>query len=342
MLYKEYIKISKLSVHRVGNKAAVEGVELSDEPVKTDDALAEILKAYFLMAFKDDEKYHFCHPTDLALNEVYTYVSGMFGDEESFHEQSRHVAKFLYEKSEHPNIKRGDFYVIYLKDCILDGETVDAVGLFKSENKDTFIQINPVSGGFSVESQTGMSINKLDKGCLIFNTQEENGYVVCVVDNSNHSEAKYWVNDFLQLKRIEDDYNQTEQALTLCKSFIKQLPEDFDKVQKATMMNKVMESLEGENVSLGNIASRAFEQSGAADAFMTYADEYQTKQEMTFKDNFQGKSEVIGRRKVAAMTRIKLDDNFEINVLGGEDKLERGFDKQRGMKYYTLYFEKER
>ena len=40
MLYKEYIKISSLSVHRVGNKAAVEGVELSVRPVEIDDALA--------------------------------------------------------------------------------------------------------------------------------------------------------------------------------------------------------------------------------------------------------------------------------------------------------------
>ena len=75
---------------------------------------------------------------------------------------------------------------------------------------------------------------------------------------------------------------------------------------------------------------------------MTYADEYQAKQEMTFKDSFQGKSEVLGRRKVSAVTRIKLDDNFEINVHGGEKYLERGYDEERGMRYYTLYFKEER
>lgn len=342
MLYKEYIKISSLSVHRVGNKAAVEGVELSERPVKMDDALAEILKGYFLMAFKDDEKFHFSHPTDLGLNSVYSYVNSIFSDISSFHEQSRNIAKFLYEQSEHPNIKSGDFYVIYLKDCILDGETVDAVGLFKSENKDTFIQINPVSGGFSVESHTGMSIHKLDKGCLVFNTREADGYSVCVVDNSNRSDAKYWVNDFLQLKRVEDDYKQTEQAVTLCKNFIKQLPEVYDKAAKATMMNKVMETLACENVSLGSIASHAFEQMGTADAFMSYADEFQTKEEITFKDSFQGKEEVLVRRKVSAVTKIKLDGNFEINVLGGEEYLERGYDKKRDMRYYTLFFREEK
>lgn len=342
MLYKEYIKISTLSVHRVGNKAAVEGAELSEKPVIIDDALAEILKAYFLMAFKDDEKYHFSHPTDLALNEVYTYVKSIFEDETCFHEQSRKVAKFLYEKSEHPNIKRGDFYVIYMKDCILDGDTVDAVGLFKSENKDTYIKISPVSGGFNVESQQGMNLNKLDKGCLIFNKQKEDGYVVCVVDNSNRSDAKYWIKDFLQLKRVEDDYSQTEQAMALCKSFIKQLPEDFDKAAKATMMNKAMESLDGEKVSLDSIANYAFKQAGAADAFMAYAGEFQDKQEISFKGSFHGKSEVLGRRKVSIVTKIKLDDNFEIDVLGGEENLERGYDEHRKKRFYTLYFDKER
>lgn len=342
MLYKDYIRISSLSVHRVGNKAAVEGVELSERPVAIGEALAEILKGYFLMAFKDDEKYHFTHPTDIELNSVFTYVKKIFTEEESFHEQSCNIAKFLYGKSVHPNIKRGDFYVIYFKDCILDGETVNAVGLFKSENKDVFIQIKPASGGFSVESQTGMSINKLDKGCLVFNVKEEDGYMACVVDNSNRSDAKYWVNDFLQLKRVEDDYSQTEQAVTLCKNFIRQLPEDYDKAAKATMMNKVMESLEEEHVSLDSIVNYAFEPTGAADAFMAYADEYQAKQEMTFKDSFQGKSEVLGRRKVSTVTKIKLDDNFEINVLGGEENLERGYDKERGMRYYTLYFEREK
>jgi len=63
---------------------------------------------------------------------------------------------------------------------------------------------------------------------------------------------------------------------------------------------------------------------------------------VTFKDSFQGKSEVMGRRKVSAVTKIKLDNNFEINVLGGDENIERGYGEKRGMKYYTLYFEREK
>lgn len=341
MLYKEYIKIKALSVHRIGNKAAVEGVELSDSPVDLDETLGEILKSYFLMAFKDEERYRFSHPTDNDLNAVYSYASQAFENDGTFHEQSKNMAKYLYEQSEHPNIKRGDLYVVYFKDCILDGETIEAIGLFKSENKDTYIRINHVAGGFSVESQTGMSINKLDKGCLIFNIKKNEGYVACVVDNANRSDAKYWVNDFLQLKRCEDDFRQTEQAVAMCKSFITKLPEDFDKATKAVMMNKVIETLGEPSVSIGAIAENAFEPVGASDAFMNFADSFQEKNGMTFKDSFQGKRECISKRGVRTATKIRLDDNFELNILGGEENIEKGFNRNRGQKYYTLYFDRE-
>ena len=342
MLYKEYVKIASLSIHRVGSKAAVEGVELSDAPVNLNESISEILKNYFLMAFKDEERYMFAHPTLLDLNAVYTYVNAIFNNSETFHEESINIAKFLYEKSDHPNIKRGDFYVIHFKDCILDGETIDAVGLFKSENKDTFIQISPVAGGFNVTSQTGMSIKKLDKGCLIFNVKRKNGNVVCVVDHANHNDAKFWVNDFLQLKRCEDDFRYTEQAVAMCKSFISKLPDEYNKATKAVLMNKVIDILGEEKVSLDGIAAKAFSAVGEEDAFMIFANEFQAKQDICFKDSFQGKEESINRRGVRSLTKICLDNNFEINILGGEKNIKRGYDRERGQKYYTLYFDKEK
>jgi hypothetical protein len=40
-------------------------------------------------------------------------------------------------------------------------------------------------------------INKLDKGCLIFNTEWENGDIVTVVDNTNKGvDAQYWIDVF--------------------------------------------------------------------------------------------------------------------------------------------------
>ena len=52
MLYKEYIKISKLSIHKIGNKLCQEGVEFSKQEIGVDTEMSEILKTYFLLPFK--------------------------------------------------------------------------------------------------------------------------------------------------------------------------------------------------------------------------------------------------------------------------------------------------
>lgn len=41
------------------------------------------------------------------------------------------------------------------------------------------------------------------------------------------------------------------------------------------------------------------------------------------------------------MTTFKLDENFDVNIHGGEQFIERGYDEERGMKYYKLFFNEE-
>lgn len=87
------------------------------------------------------------------MNEAYSYVSKIFDNQEQLYEQSVNLAKHLHEQSTHPKIKGGEFYTVYFKDCILDGETLDAVGSFKSENKDTFLKVLQENGNFNLQSE---------------------------------------------------------------------------------------------------------------------------------------------------------------------------------------------
>lgn len=340
MLYKEYIKLNQLSIHKIGNKANMEGVILSDESIALNPVMAELLKSYFLLAFKDECRYSFTHANTLELNEIFSFIGEIF-ENGRFHDYSKEIAKHLYESSEHPNIKSGELYVAYFKNCILDGETIDAIGLFKSENKDTFIQINTIDGGFSIESQVGININKLDKGCIIFNTHKEEGYVVSVVDNSNRGEAKYWVEDFLQVKRKNDSYTQTQNAMAMCKNFILQLPFEIDKADKAAMMNRVVDGLKQDAVSIDSVADMAFGPE-LSSGFKSFCNKYQETHEISFDESFQCKPEAIKRRTTGAVTTIKLDKNFYVNIHSGEQYIERGYDEEKGMKYYKLYFNEEK
>lgn len=45
----------------------------------------------------------------------------------------------------------------------------------------------------------------------------------------------------------------------------------------------------------------------------------------------------VNRRSIRNITKIRLDSNFEINILGGEENIVRGYDEERGQRYYKLF-----
>lgn len=343
MIYAENNSIKTLIMHRIGNKSMDEGYIISDRCIHTDNQLTALLTKYFITPFITSEFYHLYHEASIELNEIYNYVSKIFNDFSLFQEQSINIARHLYNESMHPKIKAGELYVVYFQDCIVDGENVDAVGIFKSENKDTFLKVCQTDGGFELATENGININKLDKGCLIFNIEKENGYIVAVVDNANKgSEAKYWTDDFLHVRPRKDSFNQTQNMLSLCKSFVSQLPDDSGKVTKATYMNRSIETLKEESVNVDAFAERVFKTPELVSEFKQYKETYQRERDIEIDDSFTTDSKAIKRKATGTMTTIKLDKNFDINIHGGEQNIARGYDEERGMYYYQLFFREER
>lgn len=284
--------IERIAVHSVGNKANGDAILLSSSELMPDESIRNLLATYFLSPFKSEEYYNLYHESSLELNEAYNFVSRIFDDPQALHEQSVQLAKHLYEQSNHPKIKGGEFYVVYFTDCPLHGETVDAVGLFKSENKDTFLKISASAAGFEIESQQGININRLDKGCLIYDTDRENGYVVAVVDNTNKgTEARYWLDDFLHVRQRQDNYHHTENAISMCKSFVtQQLPQQFDvtKADQADLLNRSAKFFkEKETFDMQEFANEVMAQPEVIDSFNSFCSDYQQERDIRIEDNFE-------------------------------------------------------
>lgn len=155
--------ISNAIVHYVGNKNDGEGVSYSNTKIEVVDDLKKSITALVYNNFDFNEYYEFYYIPQLKLNPLYNFISNIFNVNSDFVSQSKNCARHLYEQSTHPKIKGGEFYTVYFKDCILDGETLDAVGLFKSENKDTFLKVLHENGNFNLQSDKGINIKKLDK-----------------------------------------------------------------------------------------------------------------------------------------------------------------------------------
>lgn len=260
MYHSESSYIENTSLHLVGNKSNEENIRFSSNLLNISTDLNRILLHYFLSSFKSNEFYNFYHDINIEMNEVYVCVKNIFKNNETLHTQSINLAKHLYKKSTHPQIKGGEFYTVYFKDCILEGEIVDAIGLFKSENKDTFLKVSTLKNDFKIETVEGVNINKLDKGCLIFNKECESGYIVTIVDNTNKGiEAQYWLDDFLSIRQRNDEYHDTQNILSLCKNFIKkELPKHFEisKADQAELLNKSVSYFKNnENFNMKEFAS---------------------------------------------------------------------------------------
>ena len=336
--------IINIALHLVGNKTNNENFVISKSIMMIDYEIKDLLLNYFLSSFTSEEYYQLYNDSDLVLNEVYTYVSKIFDEPEQLYEQSLNLTKHLYEQSTHPKIKGGEFYTVYFKDCILDGETLDAVGLFKSENKDTFLKVLRENGNFNLESDKGINIKKLDKGCLIFNKDRENGYVVAVVDNTNKDvEAQYWIDDFLHVRQRKDEYANTQNFMALAKNFvIKELPKEFE-VSKADQIDLLNKSLhffkEKETFNINDFSHEVIAQPEVIERFHQYKQEYETQSDIVIDNQFEISESACKKQQRSYKRVINLDKKIQIIIAGNRQNVEQGED-ERG-KFYKVYYKDE-
>lgn len=343
--------IKQLSIHHTGNKLQNEYLKLSDAPLQfSDEVLPNLLLQYFLKPFeKVNEVYHFYHANgDLNLNEVYHFAAEVFDDAAQFHLNSQQLARHLFEVANHPKIKAGELYVAYFEQIQIEGERLDALGIFKSENKDTYLKVYPEQDGFNMRyEEEAISINKLDKGCLIFNSAREDGFKVLVLDQSKSSTdtAVYWKDEFLKLKIRNDSYNQTQTVLGVYKNFVTQkLDEDFEvsKADKIDLLNRSMKYFkEKETFDLEEFGNEVIGNAEGIALFNQYKNHFEEEYEQPIANNFEIADAAVKKQARVYKSVLKLDKNFHIYIHGNKDLIEKGFDDQKAMNFYKVYFKEE-
>lgn len=350
MIFSFEASLAQLSVHRVGNKLNDEHYVLSEEALQiSDELLSNILKQFFLTPFeKVNEVYQLYHPNDeLNLNEVFHFASLIFDDPSSFHENSRQLAKYLYEVTDHPKIKSGELYLGFFNNIQMEGELIDAIGIFKSETKETYLKVYPEQAGFNLSyEQDAININKLDKGCLIFNAAKEMGYKVAVIDQTNrNAEAVYWKDGFLKLKVRNDNYNQTQNTLSVYKNFVTQkLDEDFEisKADKIDLLNRSMKYFkEKETFDIEEFSNEVIGNEQGIESFKTFKKSYEDEFDTTIADSFDISTAAVKKQAKVFKSVLKLDKNFHIYIHGNKELIEKGFDDDKAMNYYKVYFKEE-
>jgi hypothetical protein len=347
MLELSDINLAGLVTHYVGNGAAGDILQLSDSPVALESVdLKNILLQYFLKPFKESATFNLWHPADINLNEVMHFVSAIFNNPETLVKSAADLARHLYDITSLPQIKSGELHIAYFTGCPVAGRMTDAVGIYKTESKSRYLKLTEDKEGYHFVPDEGIDPDKMDKGCLIFNVQKEEGYLVHVIDRtSKGSEAQFWKDTFLKVRAAADEYHATEDYIRMSKVFIEeQIPTEYEvqRVQQIDMLNKSADYFKkNDQFEKEHFEQQVFSDPELIQSFRTYEKRYEADYDVKFDNGFEISDAAVKKNSRILKSVIKLDKNFSLYVHGARERIERGFDAETGLNFYKLYFEEE-
>ena len=322
---------------------------LSEKQYTLNDEILPLLKDYFFKPFRDKEEnyFQFTNEVDLEFNPLFKIATGIFESPDSLHEQSKKITGLLFDQSQHPHIKGGEVYVSYLTNFVIDNQKVDAIGIFKSELKHDFLQFEENGNTLDMILQQGISLNKLDKGCLIFNCEKEEGYKILSVD-SNRYDTKYWLEHFLGVDALNDENFKTKKYLKFCQDFAKDvvLPAEDKKEQVMFMNRAVNHFAKNDEFEETSFLNEVIDNPELIPEFKHYKTERAPKYQIEDLTTFPIANKAVSAARKTIKNVIELDTNIQIkmdfiNPESAEKFVEKGWDEEKQMYYYLVYFNKE-
>jgi len=339
-------EILSLSVHRVGNRDIGETLTLNDAPTELDKDTADKLSEGILKKFGTiNEVLNFAHPEGLEFHVLNSYITKIFKDEIDPHTASLAIARQLFEVSLHPKVREGELYCIYFKNIGIGAEAAEGYGLFKSETKWPFLQANAGGKRVEIDLAEGIELSKFDKGCLILNTNADDGYDIRIYDKQNSGEeAQYWKRDFLGLTTRQNEYLHTQQAMSLVKGYItKQLNEDFEvgRTEQIDMLNRTAKYFkENEVFEKTEFANSVLQDERVIRSFNTYEQDMEQRHDLQFPDSFDISGPAVTKQQKIFKSILKLDKNFHVYIHGDRGMIERSTEPD-GRKFYKIFYNEE-
>ncbi len=333
---------------KVGNPQREEPLQTSKEVFKIGDEDRATLTALFLKPFKNLIAHRFQHHSSLDKHEMNALAGTIFGSADSLLEQGCAIAKRLYSKSNHPNIKSGDLCIAMMDDIEIDGEMVQGICILKSETVVPFISISTRNGDLQLSTEQGINPEKIDKGCLILNHFATKGYYVLTFDRSG-VESRFWFRDFLGVRAVTDDAFLTNTYAKMAVSFLEEEKpsDDTPPWETCTAAQDALGYFEQkEKFNLQEFEKEVLKTPDAAARFAQHRAKVEEEQGQPLEASFAISKKDVTKAKKKIGAVMKLDTGVEIHVKSNfsakqEPVLEHGFDEERGMKFIKVFFNKD-
>lgn len=348
MIKRTKASISKCILHKVGNNFNNTRNAFSEQVIDFEELSYELMVPYLLKPFTNlAESYRFNHHANIDLNEINSYTSTLLKDDSDFVEISKHIVMHLFEQSNSAQIKTGDVLICKFHDIQYEDYSTDAIGIFKIENKSHFFQTYLENGSYDIIVQKGISTNKVDKGALILNAADTEGKIILSIDNNNY-DAQYWVKHFLNIKYPDDSNQHTKNYIEMCREFSKEVMQpQFGGQEQSNFLARTVDFFkENEIVNIENFKEAVIEEPNRIELFEDYKKSYESDHNLVIRNQFDVSELVLKKQKQKIKTEIKLDTNIQIKLDvdapdASAEYLERGYDEEKKMHFYKVFFNEE-
>jgi hypothetical protein len=133
--------------------------------------------------------------------------------------------------------------------------------------------------------------------------------------------------------------------MSLCKTFVEEkLPEQFEisRMDQVDLLKKSVDYLKEKEVfDLQAFQQEVISQPELIDSFQQYKTQYESDRNIEIMPEFDIHDSAVKKQTKYMKSVIKLDKNFHIYVHGRPDNIQKGYDEERGMHFYQLFFREE-
>jgi hypothetical protein len=341
-----------LVLAKVGHPQRDEPLQTSKEVFRIQEDDQEALTAIFLKPFKNLTAHRFSHHASLDQHEMNAYSAAIFDAEDGLLEKGCEIAKRLYAKSNHPNIKSGDLCISLIKDIEINGETTSGLCILKSESVVPFLSISTRDGDLELHTEQGINPERIDKGCLVLNHLAQKGYYVLTFDRSG-TDSRFWVRDFLGVVPVTDSPFLTNKFAGMAVSFLekerKSEPKGDDSPpweDTSAVRDAIGYFEEKEHFSLQEFEEQVLKTPENKAKFAEHRAKVEEETGHKLEDTFEISKKDVSKAKKKIGSVMKLDTGVEVrlkpNVVSEPEKvLEHGYDETRKMKFIKVFFNED-
>lgn len=312
-----------------------------------DEEQQEYVGGKMLDLFDPDVQFQFSDGQNGELTATQSLLERLYSNDLGFLECSRLLAEKLYSVSSHHTVKPCEFFLVRISDLVVDGQMVDAVGLFKTNERQRVLRAANRNGTPELNLISGIDLGRISKGALFFRFSENEPFNAFVSDRLT-LDARYWTEDFLGVQRVQDDGFHTGQYLSMCQEFAEEaFPATQDKNSQLKFLNKSLEYFKNNESFEPEEFERQVVGAGAmAGKFQSFSNNYMDDHGYEEVGNFDISVPELKKMQRKIRNLIKLDTEIEIRVRSNNPEInnryvERGYDDGRGMYFYKVYFNSE-